>query len=200
MLSESGLFSYALLPFLIFVSRVFDVSLGTLRIIFVNRGMKYLAPIIGFFEVLIWLIVIGHIMQNLTNVTNYIAYASGFAMGNFVGIFLEQKLAVGIVLLRIITMKNAKELIAHFRGLGYRVTNVPAEANAGKVEIIFLPVKRKDIRSVITAIKKYNENALYTFEDVRALSEWAIPKKERHLVFPKLKAYPRLFRFKRKSK
>jgi len=97
-------------------------------------------------------------------------------------------------------MKNAKELIAHFRGLGYRVTNVPAEANAGKVEIIFLPVKRKDIRSVITAIKKYNENALYTFEDVRALSEWAIPKKERHLVFPKLKAYPRLFRFKRKSK
>jgi len=140
--------------------------------------MKFLAPIIGFFEVLIWLIVIGQIMQNLTNVANYIAYAGGFAMGNFVGIFLEQKLAMGIVLVRIITLKNARELIAHFRGLDYRVTNVPAEANAGKVEIIFLPVKRKDIRSVITAIKKYNENALYTFEDVRVMSEWAIPKKE----------------------
>ena len=200
MFSDSGLFSYALLPFLIFISRVFDVSLGTLRIIFVNRGMKYLAPIIGFFEVLIWLIVIGQVMQNLTNVTNYIAYASGFAMGNFVGIFLEQKLAMGIVLLRIITMKNARELIAHFRGLGYRVTNVPATANDGKVEIIFLPVKRKDIRNVIAAIKKYNENALYTFEDVRALSEWAIPKKERYQMFPKLKAYPRLFKFKRKGK
>ncbi|MDP8227255.1 MAG: DUF2179 domain-containing protein [Candidatus Celaenobacter polaris] len=200
MLSDSGLFSYALLPFLIFISRVLDVSLGTLRIIFVNRGMKYIAPIIGFFEVLIWLIVIGHIMQNLTNVTNYIAYASGFAMGNFVGIFMEQKLAVGIVLLRIITMKNAKELIAHFRGLGYRVTNVPAEANAGKVEIIFLPVKRKDIRSVITAIKRFNENALYTFEDVRVMSEWAIPGKKKHYFHPSLKAYPLLFRFKRKSK
>jgi Uncharacterized protein conserved in bacteria len=200
MLSDSGLFSYALLPFLIFISRVLDVSLGTLRIIFVNRGMKYLAPIIGFFEVLIWLIVIGHIMQNLTNVTNYIAYASGFAMGNFVGIFIEQKLAVGIVLLRIITMKNAKELIAHFCGLGYRVTNVPAEANAGKVEIIFLPVKRKDIRSVITAIKRFNENALYTFEDVRVMSEWAIPGKKKHSFHPSLKAYPLLFRFKRKSK
>ncbi|HHE40579.1 MAG TPA: hypothetical protein ENL10_03660, partial [Candidatus Cloacimonetes bacterium] len=93
MLTESGFFSYALLPLLIFISRIFDVSLGTLRIIFVNRGMRYLAPIIGFFEVLIWLIVIGQVMQNLTNITNYIAYAGGFAMGNFVGIFLEQKLA-----------------------------------------------------------------------------------------------------------
>ncbi len=200
MLADSGFFSYALLPFLIFISRVFDVSLGTLRIIFVNRGMKFLAPIIGFFEIFIWLIVIGQIMQNLTNVTNYIAYAGGFAAGNFVGIFIEQKLAIGIVLLRIITMKKAKELIAHFRGLGYRVTNVPAEANDGKVEIIFLPVKRKEIKNVIAAIKKYNENALYTFEDVRALSEWAIPKKERHQMFPKLKAYPRLFKFKRKGK
>jgi len=200
MFADSGPFSYALLPFLIFISRVFDVSLGTLRIIFVNRGMKFLAPIIGFFEVLIWLIVIGQIMQNLTNVANYIAYAGGFAMGNFVGIFLEQKLAMGIVLVRIITLKNARELIAHFRGLGYRVTNVPAEANAGKVEIIFLPVKRKDIRSVITAIKKYNENALYTFEDVRVMSEWAIPKKEKRRISPKLKAYPRLFKFKRKGK
>ncbi len=200
MFADSGLFSYALLPFLIFISRVFDVSLGTLRIIFVNRGMKFLAPIIGFFEVLIWLIVIGQIMQNLTNVANYIAYAGGFAMGNFVGIFLEQKLAMGIVLVRIITLKNARELIAHFRGLDYRVTNVPAEANAGKVEIIFLPVKRKDIRSVITAIKKYNENALYTFEDVRVMSEWAIPKKEKRRISPKLKAYPRLFKFKRKGK
>jgi len=200
MFADSGPFSYALLPFLIFISRVFDVSLGTLRIIFVNRGMKFLAPIIGFFEVLIWLIVIGQIMQNLTNVANYIAYAGGFAMGNFVGIFLEQKLAMGIVLVRIITLKNARELIAHFCGLGYRVTNVPAEANAGKVEIIFLPVKRKDIRSVITAIKKYNENALYTFEDVRVMSEWAIPKKEKRRISPKLKAYPRLFKFKRKGK
>ncbi|MBN2017861.1 MAG: DUF2179 domain-containing protein [Candidatus Cloacimonetes bacterium] len=200
MFTDSGLISYGLLPLLIFLSRIFDVSLGTLRIIFVNRGMKFLAPIIGFFEVFIWLVVIGQIMQNLTNITNYIAYAGGFAMGNFVGILLEQKLAMGIVLLRIITMKKAKELIVYFRGLGYRVTHVPAEANDGKVEIIFIPIKRKDIRSVIEAIRKYNENALYTFEDVRAISEWAIPgRKKRHLV-PSFKAYPHLFKFKRKSK
>ncbi|HHE39972.1 MAG TPA: hypothetical protein ENL10_00525, partial [Candidatus Cloacimonetes bacterium] len=100
----------------------------------------------------------------------------------------------------IITIKNANELISHFRGLGYRVTNVPAEANAGKVEIIFLPVQRKEIHSVVTAIKKYNENALYTIEDLRVLSEWAIPKKHKRHPSPKLKAYPRLFRFKRKGK
>ena len=97
-------------------------------------------------------------------------------------------------------MKKAQELITYFLGLGYRVTHVPAEANDGKVEIIFMPIKRKDIKAVIEAIRKYNENALYTFEDVRAISEWAIPGKKRHHFLPKLKAYPKLFKFKRKSK
>lgn len=99
-----------ILPFLIFLSRIFDVSLGTLRIIFVNRGMKYLAPLIGFFEVLIWLIVIGNVMKNIGSPINYIAYAAGFATGNFVGIYLEGKLAMGVILLRIITQKKPKNL------------------------------------------------------------------------------------------
>ncbi|MCF7794547.1 MAG: DUF5698 domain-containing protein [Candidatus Cloacimonetes bacterium] len=100
-----------ILPILIFISRIFDVSLGTLRIIFVNKGMRYLAPIIGFFEVLIWLIVISQVMQNMNSPINYIAYAAGFATGNYVGILIEQKLAMGITLIRIITRKKGLFLV-----------------------------------------------------------------------------------------
>ena len=72
-------FYYLVLPSIIFLARICDVSIGTLRIIFVSRGKKNIAPILGFFEVLIWIIVIGKIMQNASNMACYIGYAAGFA-------------------------------------------------------------------------------------------------------------------------
>jgi uncharacterized protein YebE (UPF0316 family) len=195
---ENPTFFYVILPILIFLSRIFDVSLGTLRIIFVAKGMKIIAPIIGFFEVLIWLIVMGQIMTNLTNPINYLAYAGGFATGNFVGIYIEGKLAMGIMLLRIITKKSANELIQFFRAGGYQVTNISADSNEGKVEIIFLPIRRKELPGVIEVVKKYNPNALYTIEDVRGLSEKALPgeSSDKRIGFPAT----RISRFRRKGK
>ena len=187
------------LPILIFLSRIFDVTLGTLRIIFVNRGMLYLAPIIGFFEVLIWLIVISQIMQNISSPINYIAYAAGFAAGNFVGILIEQKLAIGVTLIRIITRMKASELLTDFRSKGYSVINVPAVANSGDVEIIFLPARRKDINRIIETVKIYNPNALYTIEDVRHLSYGSLPSAT-YESKNWSKSWNRLFRYKRKSK
>ncbi|MDA3814507.1 MAG: DUF2179 domain-containing protein [Candidatus Cloacimonetes bacterium] len=187
------------LPILIFLSRIFDVTLGTLRIIFVNRGMRHLAPIIGFFEILIWLIVISQIMQNINSPINYIAYAAGFATGNYVGILIEQKLAIGITLIRIITRKKASELLLDFRSKGYSVINVPAVANSGDVEIIFLPARRKDINQIIETVKLYNPNALYTIEDVRYLSHGALPSAT-YESKNWSKPWNRLFRYKRKSK
>ncbi|HPA70469.1 MAG TPA: DUF5698 domain-containing protein, partial [Bacteroidales bacterium] len=87
--------NYLLLPLFIFLARIFDVSLGTLRIIFVTKGMRIIAPLVGFFEVLIWLLAISRIMQDLDNWVSYIAYAGGFATGNFVGMYLEERLAIG---------------------------------------------------------------------------------------------------------
>lgn len=188
-----------LLPLLIFFSRICDVSLGTLRIIFVNRGMRNLAPIIGFFEVLIWLVVISQIMQNITSPINYIAYAGGFAAGNYIGILIEQKIAIGVTLIRIITRTKANELLSHFRAEGYSVTNVPAHANSGKVEIIFLPVRRKDINSVIDTVKMHNPNAFYTIEDVRQLSHGALPASSYNSKIWNT-PHNRLFKFKRKGK
>jgi uncharacterized protein YebE (UPF0316 family) len=187
------------LPLVIFLSRIFDVTLGTIRIIFVNRGMRYLAPFVGFFEVLVWLVVISQIMQNISSPINYIAYAAGFATGNFVGIFLEQKLAMGITLIRIITRKDATELIADFRSRGFRVTHVPAEANSGPVEIIFLPVRRKEIRNVVKDIKAHNPNAVYTIEDVRAVSSGDVPMRGYQTASGR-KPLQRIFFYRRKSK
>ncbi|MGF3554602.1 MAG: DUF5698 domain-containing protein, partial [Thermoplasmatota archaeon] len=94
---------WIILPILIFISRLIDVSLGALRIIFISRGLKYLAPIIAFIEINIWLLAISQIMLNLNNTACALAYAGGFALGNLLGIVIEERLSVGLVLLRIIT-------------------------------------------------------------------------------------------------
>ena len=110
---HSEIFKLVIIPLLIFLARICDVTLDTARIIYVSRGMKYLAPLIGFFEVLIWLLSITQIMNNLTNVVYYIAYAGGFAMGNFIGIYIEERMAIGTVVISIITQKNASDLVKH---------------------------------------------------------------------------------------
>ena len=98
---DSDFFSYAVLPILIFLARICDVSIGTMRIIFVSKGKKNIAPVLGFFEVLIWITAISKIMQNLDNYVNYIAYAGGFATGNFIGMLIEERLAMGILMIRV---------------------------------------------------------------------------------------------------
>ncbi len=172
---QSEILNIIILPILIFLSRIFDVTLGTLRIIFVSKGMRYIAPIIGFFEVLIWLIVISQIMKNIDQWWNYLAYAGGFATGNFVGMWIESRMAMGISLVRVITRTNAEGLIQTLRFAGYRVTNVTAMNNDGEVEVIFLPIRRKEISAVIDLVKEYNPKALYTVEEVQSLSEGALP-------------------------
>jgi len=109
---SSELFTWVILPVLIFLARIMDVSIGTMRLIFVSKGMKYLAPVLGFFEVTIWLLAIGQIMQHLDNVMCYIAYGSGFAMGNYLGIVLEEKMSIGTVLIRVIPQKDTSQLSA----------------------------------------------------------------------------------------
>jgi uncharacterized protein YebE (UPF0316 family) len=195
-LTESGLFMWVVLPLLIFLSRVVDVSLGTIRIIFVSRGIKYLAPIVGFFEVIIWLLAIRIIMQNLNNPMCYIAYGAGFGTGNYIGIFLERKMAVGRGILRIITRKDATELIQTLRAQGIGVTSLIAEGSDGPVNLIFMVIRRLDFKRITELVQKFNPQAFYTLEDVRFVSEGIFPTREpvyyRQFLGP--------FRFFRKGK
>ncbi|MDP2982426.1 MAG: DUF2179 domain-containing protein [Candidatus Latescibacter sp.] len=168
---NSNTFIYVILPILIFCSRIVDVSIGTMRVIFVTKGYRWLAPFCGFFEVLIWLIAVTQIMKNLSNVFCYIAYAGGFATGNFVGMYIEQHMALGTVLIRVITKNEAQELLDYFKSRNYGVTVVDAEGLFDKVKILFTVIKRSDIPDVIDSIKRFNPQAFYTIEDVRFVNE-----------------------------
>lgn len=164
-------FTFVIVPLLIFLLRVIDVSLDTIRIVFISKGNKILAPLLGFFEVLIWLIAITRIMENLDNAIYYIAYAGGFAAGNYIGLIIEEKLALGVQLFRIITQKEASTLILRLREKGYSVTSLEAEGNSGLVHIIFSVIKRSESKKVIEIINQHNPNAFYSIEDVRKVNE-----------------------------
>lgn len=170
---------------LIFSLRLVDVTIGTLRIIYVSKGMKFYSAVCGFFEVLIWLIAITQIMKNLSNFMMYIAYAGGFATGNIVGIYIESKLAIGYAALRIITQKDATLLVDHLRAKDYGVTVVGARGLSGRVRIVFTIVKRKDLNELIEIVKQFNPNAFYSLEDIRAVSSGTFsPKQNRHFSWP----------------
>ncbi|HRZ39940.1 MAG TPA: DUF2179 domain-containing protein [Candidatus Omnitrophota bacterium] len=168
---HTEIFQWVVLPLLIFVGRLTDMSMDTIRIMLLSRGQKVLAPIIGFFQVLIWLLAIQQIFLNLTNVFCYLAYAAGFSGGTFLGMIIEEKIAIGYQVLRIITRKEASELVAFLREQGYGVTVVDGQGINGKVNLIYTIVKRSEIRRVIDIVKQFNPKAFYTVEDVKSVNE-----------------------------
>ena len=174
---EQGAWVGILIPLAIMLARICDVTLGTLRIIFVSRGMKVLAPLLGFFEVLIWLIAIGQIMQNLSSWTNYLAYAVGFALGNYIGMLVEERLAVGMIAIRIITQTEATALIAALQAHNIGTTSIDARGMRGKVSLIFLIIKRQHLPLVLELIKQHNPLAFVSMNDIRSVQEGYFPQK-----------------------
>lgn len=172
---DSSLYTWGLLPLLIFLARIGDVSLDTVRIIFISRNLKYYAAVIGFFEVMIWLLAIRQIFQNLSNPVCFVAYAAGFATGNFVGIIIENKLSIGKVIMRIIARECADDLVSFLRSAGYGITVIQAEGSTGPVRLIFSIVERQNLEHIVDMIKKYNPQAFYSIEDVRFVSEAVTP-------------------------
>lgn len=166
----SSAFTWVVVPLLICFARILDVSLGTIRIILVSRGMKFLAPILGFFEILVWLLAISQVMQNLTNMAHYFSYALGFSIGNYIGIILEEKLAIGKIAVRVVTHRNALELVDFLRSKGFSITVVDAEGSLGPVHLLLTVIRRSQLPSMASHIKHFNPKAFYTVEDVRFVS------------------------------
>jgi len=164
-----------ILPSLIFIARIIDVSMGTVRVIFISRGLKYLAPVVGFFEILIWLLAIGQIMKNLSNPACYIAYAGGFAMGNYVGIYIAEKLSLGIVLIRVVTKRDAQTLVEYLKAENYGVTSVDGHGTVGQVKVVFTIVPRREVRRAVDLIKKFNPQAFYSIEEVGFVEKGIFP-------------------------
>jgi len=175
-IDNSVLFAWLVMPLLIFLARVVDVSLDTIRIILVSRGYRYVAPFVGFFEILIWLIAITQIMQNLKHPLCYVAYAGGFAMGTYVGMCIAHKLSLGVVLVRIVTKNDASTLIESLKSAQYGVTTLEAQGMKGNVHVIFTVVPRHDVDQTIKLIKQFNPRAFFSIEEINFVNAGVFPR------------------------
>ncbi|HVN73356.1 MAG TPA: DUF2179 domain-containing protein [Methanoregula sp.] len=190
------IFAYVVLPFLIFCARICDVTLGTIRVIFISKGIKYIAPCIGFFEVIIWLLAIGQVINNVTNLVAYVAYGAGFASGTFIGMLIEEKISIGLASVRIITKDDPAPLVQFLRSHNYGVTSIDGEGGTGPVKMVFTIIKRQDLPHVISIIKQYYPAAFYSVEEIKSVAEGVFPDRPARGVFNWLDS----LRFFRKGK
>ncbi len=159
------------LPVFIFLAEMCVVTISTMRTIFVARGKKVLAPLLGFFEVSIWLFAIGQVMQNLSDWSCSASFAGGFTLGNFLGILLEEKLAMGNAVVRIITHKDADRLVEGLRLAGFGVTLVDGRGSFGPVRIVLCIVRRKALERVLALAKSFDPKVFYSVDDLQSAAE-----------------------------
>src|SRR5690554_4656532 len=154
----SDLFKYVILPFLIFFARVCDVTLSTIRIIFVMNGKRNIAPILGFFEAFIWLLAVGQIISQVDNIFAYLAYAGGFAAGTYIGMYVEERLAVGMAVLRLITREINEGMLGFLHENKFSYSLIDGMGRKGKVNVVFFVVKRENLARLIEGINEHHPN------------------------------------------
>jgi len=156
-----------LFALLIFVLRVGDMSLDTIRVLFMVRGKKLLVWVLGFFQALIFVVAISSVLTQLNNILNIIGYATGFATGNIVGMMIENRLAIGHVLVNIISSNRGSFIAERLRASGYAVTEIAGRGMNGTVFELHASVLRKDVSQVETIVLESDPQAFVTAEDVR---------------------------------
>lgn len=184
-------YTWVILPLIVFLARVIDVGLGTMRIIFISRGKKVLAPLLGFVEVFIWITIVLQIVRGAQNIATYFAYAAGFAVGNFIGMYLEDKLAIGTLVIRIILPIDGDSLIESLQAEGYGITHVQGNGVSGPVRLIYTVVLRKELSRVVNIIQSTHPKAFLTVAELRSVQQEIFPVRS--------SARPDMF-FRRKSK
>lgn len=167
-----GLF---VVPLLLFFSQVIIQGSGTLRIIYLSKGKKALGALLGFVEVLVWILAVSQIMENYNSPLYYVVYALGFSAGTYLGGILEEKIALGVLLIKVITKKKASALIKILREKNIRLTNVEAIGENGPVNVLYIIIKRKSSQPIVNLIKKYHAKSFFTVEDVRHVNEGDFP-------------------------
>ncbi len=159
----------AVLPLAIFALRVTDMSLDTLRVLFVVRGRKAQAWILGFTQSAIWVVAISSVLANLDNPVNVLGYAAGFATGSVLGMVIEERLAIGHGHVRIISSRRGSAIAEAIRQAGYAATEIPGRGKDGTVAVINTSVRRRDIDRVRKAVSQIDGQAFITVEEVRPI-------------------------------
>ncbi len=185
---QSDLFNWLILPLFIFLARTCDVTLATLRNVFIARNIRKIVPFLGFFEVLIWLVAVTQTVKNLNNFVSYLAFAGGYSMGIYVGLAIEERLALGKQVIRIITNQDTFNLITALRNANMGTTVIDGHGSKGPVKVIFTTLKRKDVQFVDNLINQHTPGAFYTVEDIRNSSQGVFPENPNESRYSFLKA------------
>ncbi|MGL4550686.1 MAG: DUF2179 domain-containing protein, partial [Gemmataceae bacterium] len=159
----------------IFVAEMVVVTLSTLRTIFIARGMKYLAPVLGFFEVSIWLFAVTSVTANISDARCALAFAGGFTVGNFLGMLIEQHLALGSVVVRTITARDARALVDALRLASYGVTCVTGEGSTGPVTVVQTTVPRRELGRVVAMLERFDPGIFYTVDSLQVARAGVVP-------------------------
>jgi len=168
-------YTWVILPLIVFLARFLDVTLGTMRIIFLSRGRKILAPLLGFVEVFIWITVVSQIVGGVQNYVAYLSYAAGFAVGNYVGMVIEERLAIGTLVIRAILPKEGHSLVKRLRDEGYGVTHVDGHGATGAVVLVYTIVMRRELEQVVGIIQDTAPRAFFTVEELRSVRQGIFP-------------------------
>jgi uncharacterized protein YebE (UPF0316 family) len=161
--------------FIIFLAEVCVVTVGTLRIIFVSRGHRFLAPMLGFCEITMWLFAMRQIMQNLDDLGCFLGFALGFTLGNFLGIIIDKKLALGTLKVHVITQRNSDPLLQDLRGSDFGATRIPGHGATGPVNIIMTVIRRKQLHEVLGIIRGFDPDAFYAVDELQITSAGIFP-------------------------
>ena len=172
-------FSFIILPLMIFLARICDVSINTIRIIYMLGGRRFTATLLGFIEAFIWLLVIRQVFQHLNNWLCYVAYPAGFATGVYVGMIIEERIAYGKVIVRIITRKDITSLLEYLSQKQFRFTRVNAVGPEGQENLVFTVLNRENLDNLLTTLKDILPTAFYTIEKVKAAGEGGALPEER---------------------
>jgi len=167
--------TWVIIPLLIFLARVTDVSIGTFRIILISKGKKVVAAILGFIEISVWLLAISQVFQHLTNAACFLAYGLGFATGNYLGITIEEKIALGQQVIRIITRSTMDILPMALRDAGYGATVIQAKGAKGEVNVILCVVPRKQVKDAIALAREIDPETFISLQDVRSVNAGFMP-------------------------
>lgn len=176
-------FNWIVMPVIIILARILDVSLSTVRVYLTARGEKKFAAGVGFVEVLIWLIIVRQIIIAIDNPAWYIAYATGFALGTYIGISISERLSVGRVIVRIIVKEDATRLISALKKEGFGYTVVDSHSEDHRSFIIFSVMHSNDVALVSKLIKQTSPKAFFTVEDVRRVSQGNFRKEDKNNFF-----------------
>lgn len=163
------------IPLLIFGARLCDVPIGTVRMIFVISGSKKTAAVLGFFEVIIWALAVGGVIKFLTEPVALIAYGAGFSCGTLIGMAVEEKIAVGMRMVRVINPKGDVSVARSLREGGYKVTGIEGEGQRGPVEIAFFAVKRRQLPEVLRIVERIAPDSFVTIERADRAASATVP-------------------------